>query len=71
MKLAYGILWLLWIAMFAAIEFTALGTGKPQYTLSEFVWRAEQLGQPWSFARYFIAVFCLWLALHMIFGWFR
>jgi hypothetical protein len=67
----YGALWLLWIAMFAAIEFTALGSGRPQDTLSEFVWRIEQLGTPFTFARYLVAALCIWLAGHFILGWWR
>ena len=71
MRTAYGWLWLGWIAWFAACEFTALATGHPEDTLSEFTWRAEALGQPWTFARYLVAAFCLWLAGHLVFGWWR
>lgn len=67
----YGLLWLLWIAAFAAIEFSALGIGRPQDTLSEFVWRIEDVGGPFTFARYFVAAFCIWLAGHFIFGFWR
>lgn len=67
----YATLWILWLVVFLAIELTALWTGKPQYTLSEYVWRLERLGTAWTFLRYFIAAFCLWLFLHMAFGWFR
>lgn len=65
----YGILWLLWLTAFLAIELTALFSGRPQDTLSWYVWRLE--GTRWTFARYFIAVFCVWLAGHMIFRWWR
>lgn len=67
----YSYLWIAWIAMFFAIELTALFTGKPQYTLSEFTWRAEELGHPWDFARFFIAAGCIWLSMHLVFGWWR
>lgn len=67
----YATLWVVWLLAFLVIELTALWTGKPQFTLSEYVWRLEQLGRAWTFVRYFVAVFCLWLFLHMAFGWFR
>lgn len=67
----YATLWILWIVAFLAIELTALWTGKSQYTLSEYVWRLERLGTAWTFIRYFICAFCLWLFCHMAFGWFR
>lgn len=68
---AYALLWIAWLAIFLAIELSALLTGHPQWTLSDFVWRLERLGRAWTFLRYFVAAFCVWLALHMSFGWFR
>lgn len=67
----YGLLWLLWIISFLVIELSALFTGHPERTLSAWVWKLEDLHHGWTFARYFIAVFCLWLFCHMAFGWFR
>jgi hypothetical protein len=66
----YAYLWIGWIVAFLAIEFSALAVNA-KYTLSDFVWRFEDLGAPWTFARYFIAAFLVWLALHMVFGLFR
>lgn len=73
MKLSvlYPVLWALWLAAFLAIEFSAIGTGHHQYTLSDYVWRLEEINRGWTVLRYFVAAFCLWLAGHMIFGWFR
>jgi len=71
LKTTYGVLWLLWLASFLAIELTALWTGHPEFTLSEWVWRLEKLGRVWSFARYFVAAFLLWLFFHLVFGWWR
>lgn len=71
LKTAYALLWIIWLGSFLAIEFSALLSGHPQFTLSDFVWRAERLGRAWTVLRYFIAVFCVWLAGHMIFGWWR
>lgn len=71
MRTTYAFLWLAWITAFAAIEFTALGTGHPDDTLSWFTWRAEQLGPAWTFFRFFLAAFLVWLSLHLVFGWFR
>jgi len=73
MKLAtlYAVAWILWIAAFLAIELSALFTGHNQYTLSDFVWRLEEVNRSWTFLRYCVAVFCLFLFFHMTFGWFR
>lgn len=67
----YGVLWVAWLAAFLAIEVSALVTGHPQWTLSDFVWRLEALGRGWTAARYGVAAFLAWLALHLTFGWFR
>jgi hypothetical protein len=67
----YAALWIGWIAAFLVIELTALFTGNPRYTLSEYVWRLEEINRAWTFLRFFIAAFCLWLFFHMAFGWFR
>jgi hypothetical protein len=71
LKTVYGVLWLLWIVSFLGIELTALWTGHYQYTLSEWVWKLERLGRAWTFARYFVAAFLLWLFFHLVFGWWR
>lgn len=71
MKTTYAVLWIAWLAAFLVIELSALWSGHPEWTLSEFTWRAERLGQAWTFLRYFLAVFLLWLAGHIVFGWWR
>lgn len=65
MRTTYAVLWILWIAGFLAIEFTAIGTGHHEYTLSDFVWRAEQINAGWTALRYFVIAFGVWLVLHM------
>jgi hypothetical protein len=67
----YAVLWIAWLTSFLVIELSAMWTGHSEATLSEFVWRAEQLGRAWTFLRFFICAFCLWLFFHMAFGWFR
>ena len=67
----YAALWIAWIAAFAVIEFSAILTGHDQWTLSDFVWRAEHISRAWTVLRFFIAAFCVWLFFHMAFGWFR
>ena len=67
----YAALWAAWIIAFLAIELTALFTRHSQYTLSDFVWRLERINAAWTFLRYFVAVFCLWLFFHMAFGLFK
>lgn len=71
LKTTYGVLWLLWIVSFLVVELTALWTGHPEFTLSEWVWKLERLGRAWTFARYFVAAFLLWLFFHLVFGWWR
>lgn len=62
--------WLGWILVgFCPLEFWALATGRAQDTLSDQVWHLEGTGA--SAARFFIAAFCLWLLLHMVFRAFR
>lgn len=60
-----SVYWLLWIVLgFAPLEFWALSTGQPQYTLSDQVWHLEGTGT--TFARYFVFAFLLWLLCHMV-----
>lgn len=70
MRTLYSILWIAWIAAFLTIELSAIFTGHHEYTLSDFVWRLEQVHRAWTFARFFIMAFCVWLMLHLAFGWF-
>ncbi len=65
----YALLWITWITAFLAIELSAIFTGHSQFSLSDFVWRLEGTGRTWTFLRYFIAVFLLWLFGHMVFRW--
>lgn len=67
----YAVLWIAWIGAFLVIELSALWTGHDQWTLSDFVWRAEHINQAWTFLRFFICAFCVWLTLHMALGLFR
>ena len=71
MKAVYPILWVLWIVSFLVIEGSALITHHNQYTLSDYVWRLEEINAGWTFLRFFICAFCLWLLCHMAFGWFK
>lgn len=65
-----SVYWLAWIVVgFLPLELWALFSGQPQYTLSDQVWHLEGTGS--TFARYFIAAFCVWLTLHMVFRLFR
>ena len=70
MKTLYAVLWIGWIAAFLGIELSAIFTGHSQFTLSDFVWRLEQVNRTWTFLRYMVAAFCLWLFFHMAFRWF-
>ena len=62
--------WLAWILLgFMPVEFWALFTGQPQYTLSDQVWHLEGTGA--TFQRYVVGAFLLWLLIHMVFRAFR
>lgn len=67
----YPWVWLGFGAWFVLWETLALATGHPQWTLSDYVWRMEDIGAGWSALRYFIAAACLFLFFHLAFGWFR
>jgi len=66
----FSLYWLAWLVLgFGVPETVALVSGHPERTLSENVWSLEGTGA--TFARYFVAVFCLWLLLHMVWRLFR
>jgi hypothetical protein len=67
----YPLLWIAWIAAFLAIELSALWSGHSNFTLSDYCWRLEQISRGWTFLRFFVCAFCIWLLLHMAFGWFK
>jgi hypothetical protein len=67
-SVAYPVLWVIWIAAFFAIEMSALFTGHSQFSLSELTWRLERVHHGWTFARFLVAAFCLWLAGHLVWG---
>lgn len=65
--------WLVWLVVgFCLPEFVALGTGHPQWTLSDTVWRIFSV-QPhqdvwqWKAAHFLLAVFMVWLTGHLVF----
>jgi hypothetical protein len=66
----YPLLWIAWIAAFLAIELSALWSGHGNFSLSDYIWRLEQINRGWTFLRFFIAAFCAWLFCHMAFHWF-
>jgi hypothetical protein len=67
----YPLLWIAWVAGFLVIELSALWTGHSQFTLSDYVWKLEQINRGWTFLRFFICAFCVWLILHLVWGLFR
>lgn len=68
-------LWLIWGAIFLAIEGAALFNRVPGDTLSEHFWRWLKVGARlptpliWA-GRTIVLIFCAWLGLHLSFGWF-
>jgi hypothetical protein len=65
----WSVAWLLWLAMFAAIEIPALVNKAGGDTLSDHVrqWFATQ-SKPtgWRWRRYILAAFMTWLSLHFM-----
>lgn len=81
MRLVYSIVWIFWLAWFAAWETAAFVTNSV-WTFSDFVWRFEDLNlqQPYDFpmwtATHWIAALLMWflfawLSLHLPFGLLR
>jgi hypothetical protein len=68
----WTIAWLLWGAMFVAIEAPAILNRAPGDTLSEHVreWFATRTKpKHWRIRRLVLACFLLWLAVHFFLGW--
>jgi hypothetical protein len=66
--------WLFWLGVgFLVPESIALFTGHPENTLSEQVWHLSEQGARggWTFGHFMVAAFVVWLAFHLILGWFR
>lgn len=64
----YPWVWIFMILWFIVFEFTPLAAGKPQYTLSDYVWRLEEINRSWTFLRWCVASLSLFLFLHLTFG---
>lgn len=67
--------WIAWGVFFLAVEGRALANKTPGDTLSEHVWRVFKVrdARPTPVviaARTVLALFLLWLAGHLVFGWF-
>lgn len=64
--------WWAWLGAFVVPEFVALGTGHPENTFSDFVWKVcdvlpGQTIRQWTWAHYGLAVLMLWLPFHFVF----
>lgn len=63
--------WVFWLAMFAVIEGAAIFNKQPDDTLSEHVWKWFQIREKprqWTVRRWALAVFLVWLLVHMVAG---
>lgn len=68
----YTWLWLAWGLVFLLIEGRALTNKQADDTLSEHVWKwftVRGKNARWTFQRFFLAAFMVWLSGHFIFGW--
>lgn len=67
----YTWLWIFWLAMFAVVEGFALFDKDRGDTLSEHVWkwfRINDKPRQWTWRRGVLAVFLVWLTVHMVAG---
>lgn len=69
----YTVAWIFWVAFFLAVEGSALFNRRDGDTLSEHVWRIWHVFDPRPTAlviaaRIPLALFLLWLLLHLVFG---
>ncbi len=63
--------WLVWLAMFGAIEGAALANRRAGDTLSEHVWQwcsIKGKGAGWRARRFGLLAFLAWLSAHMLTG---
>lgn len=68
----YTFAWLLWGAMFVAIEYPAITNKQPGDTLSEHIWRWGAVkGKPrgWQWRRLVLLTSLSWLTAHLLTGW--
>lgn len=67
----FTLAWLLWLAMFATVEGVALVRKERGDTLSEHIWHWFQIRdkpRQWTWRRAVLAVFLVWLLVHMVAG---
>lgn len=70
-KTAYTVLWLVWLAMFIAIEGQAFLYRVQGGTLSEHVWAWFSIkgkGAWWRARRFVLLAFLAWLTVHFLTG---
>lgn len=68
----FTVAWIVWAGMFVVVEGIALVNKSKDDTLSEHVWsifKVRQQPTKWSFARFFLAAFMVWLSGHFVLGW--
>jgi hypothetical protein len=67
----YTVLWLIWLAMFGAIEGAALVNARLGDTLSEHIWRwfaVRDKPAGWRARRVTLLAFLAWLVAHFLSG---
>lgn len=68
---AFTAMWVIWLLVFVAIEFYAIGREKKGDTLSEHVWRwfsVRGQGKFWLLRRMALGAFLGWLLFHFMTG---
>lgn len=72
----WSAIWIIWMATFGVVEGIALIRPGRGDTLSENVWRwfktgpGHTVGIGWGWRAFALGAFLVWLALHLVFGWF-
>jgi hypothetical protein len=67
----WTVAWLLWLAMFVAIEGAAIINPARGDTLSEKIWdwfRIQNKPRQWTWRRAVLAGFLVWLLVHFVAG---
>ena len=72
----FTVAWIGWIVAFVVVEAVALFNKQKGDTLSEHVWKwfgvpdeNSKVKKAFTFGRFFLGAFLLWLAGHLTFGW--
>ena len=67
----WTVAWLVWLGMFLVVEGFAIFNKERGDTLSEHIWkwfRINDKPRQWTWRRAVLAIFLVWLTVHMVAG---